>query len=109
MNRDISYLEWLVSNVVKIDLGNAGIGVILKDVGKLFPNLVLCDSGGIDISRVALDKVERTNIIQACGVISMRVGKEYRIQMSYLGAQHLLPEIRPGVYHQHLSFVFDKD
>ena len=58
---------------------------------------------------MTLYEIERTDVIQPCRVITMRMGEEHRIQMTHPGTQHLLTEIRPGVHHQHLPLMFNQN
>ena len=89
---------------VHLDFRRAGIEHLRECVG-IFPLERLEDIAlAVDVHRLLLQQVEGAHVIQSSGVVLVIMGEQYGIQMAYVGAQHLVAEVRTRV-HEYVQSV----
>ncbi|MCY1549255.1 hypothetical protein D9M68_854140 [compost metagenome] len=84
---------------MEINLRQAMIGHIGKNIGKLPLKGLLDPWNRIDIDPFFKQIIKRTDIIQAGNVIFMFMGIQNSIQIFHTFPEHLVPEIRTTVDH----------
>ena len=89
--------EWTVIDKMDAPFRGSGIFVFGKGVAEhyleCFQHLRLT----VDVYRLAVDIVERADIIKSSSVVHVIVCQENGVDMTYILPEHLYAEIRPGV------------
>ena len=106
---DISYLKGVFFDSVEAEIRYAGILYVSEGVGKLAYDAFLCHFIGIEIHGPVLEEIVSPDIIQACNMVFMGVGKDDSIQLPDVVSEHLVPEIRCGVDDQGGGRRLDED
>lgn len=100
--------EGQAGNQVDVHFRRAGVGLFGEDVVIFFLQGFQYVGFAEDGERAFLEIVERAHVVETAGVVFMVVGQEDGIEVADVFAEHLLPEIRPGIDQECLSFILDQ-
>ena len=91
-------------NGMHIYLRDARVFKFGEDVGKLTFQRFLHTGSGVNINSGLLLVIERAYIVQPGNVVFMFMSEHDGIQVFYMLAQHLVPEIGARINHHHFIF-----
>src|SRR5690606_32911091 len=95
-----------VLNFVRMDLWDARIALVGKDVIKFLFQCIQNLTTGVHRYGCLLFEVKSANVIKTCNMIFMFMGKKNGTEVSNVFSQHLVPQIRARMDHQLFTFNY---